>query len=222
MKILYAEDEKGLSMAVAEILKLEGYEVDAVYDGAAALDRALGNRYDAMVLDIMMPQLDGVSVLKKLREAQDYTPVLLLTAKAELDDRITGLKAGADDYLAKPFAMKELVARIEAMTRRNSSYVIKDITEGNLTLDCENNEVRTDKGSLVLSRRETALLAFFLQNLNAELKEEELFSVLKTEEEDEMAVLLYVTYLKNKLRQIHAEVRIEQEEGLYRMVKGVR
>jgi len=218
MKILYAEDEKPLSMAVTEILKIEGYEVDAVYDGDEALDRALKNSYDIAVLDIMMPKLDGIAVLEKMREAQIFTPVLLLTAKAEVEDRIAGLRAGADDYLAKPFAMGELVARVEAMTRRNNSYVLKSLKGGNISLDCENNEVKTNMGSLVLSARETALLAHFLQNMNSDMDEKELFEVLRTQDEDEMAVRLYVAYLKNKLRQIHANVFIEQESDMYRMV----
>ena len=218
MRILYAEDERSLSMAVAEILKMEGYAVDAVYDGEEALEKAMGNSYDAAILDIMMPKLDGVSVLAEMRKAQVFTPVILLTAKAEVEDRIAGLKAGADDYLAKPFAMKELVARLEAMIRRNDKYVIKVLNGGNVSLDCENNEVSTEIGSLVLSARETALLAHFLQNVNAPLETAELLEVLKTKEEDELAVKLYVTYLKNKLRQIHANAVIEQLGGSYRMV----
>lgn len=218
MRLLYAEDERSLSMAVAEILKMEGYAVEAVYDGETALEKALGNHYDAVILDVMMPKLDGVSVLQKMREAQIFTPALMLTAKAELEDRITGLKAGADDYLAKPFAMGELVARLEALIRRSDGYVVKSVSGGNVSLDCENNEVSTDVGSLVLSARETALLSHFLQNVGVELKEAELLEILKTQAEDELAVKLYVTYLKNKLRQIHANVFIEQAPGTYRMV----
>ena len=217
MKLLYAEDERSLSMAVAEILRMQGYTVEAVYDGEAALEKALENIYDAAILDIMMPKLDGVSVLQKMREAQVYTPALLLTAKSEVEDRIAGLKAGADDYLAKPFAMGELLARVEAMIRRNGSYVVKSLSGGNVSLDCENNKVSTEVGSLVLSARETALLSHFLQNINRELRETELLTVLKTQE-DELAVRLYVTYLKNKLRQIHANLSIEHSQDSYRMV----
>ncbi len=220
VKILYAEDEKSLSMAVAEILKMQGHEVEAVYDGEAALEKASGNGYDIAILDVMMPKLDGMSVLKKMRERQIYVPTLLLTAKSEVEDRIAGLKAGADDYLAKPFVMGELIARIEAMIRRSDDYVIKKLSSGNISLDCENNEVSTGTGSLVLSAKETALLSLFLQNPNAEFREEELLGVLRAQEEGVFAVKLYVTYLKNKLRQIHANVFIEQSDGLYRMVIG--
>lgn len=217
MKILYAEDELSLSMAVTEILKMQGYEVEVVYDGDAALEKALGNRYDAAVFDVMMPGLDGVSVLERMRSAQVFTPVLLLTAKSEVEDRIAGLKAGADDYLAKPFAMGELLARIEAMIRRKDRYVVKNVSEGNVSLDCENNKVSTEMGSLVLSARETALLSHFLQNVNVEFSDSQLLGILKTKE-DELAVKLYVTYLKNKLRQIRANAVIEQTGQSYRMV----
>ena len=202
-------------MAVNEILKMEGYEVNAVSDGEAALEAALNGTYDAVILDIMMPKMDGISVLENMRNAKDFTPVLLLTAKAEIEDRISGLKAGADDYLAKPFAMGELIARIEALTRRNNDYVITQVTGGNIILDCTNNEMSTDVGSLILSSRETALLTFFLQHLNSDLAENELREVLDTE--DKMAVRLYITYLKNKLRQIHADLMIVQDGDTYRM-----
>ena len=215
MRLLYAEDEKQLQMAVNEILKMEGYEVNAVSDGEAALEAALNGTYDAVILDIMMPKMDGISVLENMRNAKDFTPVLLLTAKAEIEDRISGLKAGADDYLAKPFAMGELIARIEALTRRNNDYVITQVTGGNITLDCTNNEMSTDVGSLILSSRETALLTFFLQHLNSNLTENELREVMDTE--DKMAVKLYTTYLKNKLRQIHADLTIAQDGDTYRM-----
>ncbi len=218
MKILYAEDEKALSAAVTEILRMEGHEVDPVYDGGQALEKALAGGYDAALLDIMMPELDGVSVLERMRQAQVFTPVLLLTAKAEVEDRISGLKAGADDYLAKPFDMRELLARIEAMQRRRDDYVVRSLSAGNVTLDCEKNEVSTQVGSLILSTRETDLLAHFLQNMEKDIGGDILYGVLGATEEGELAVRLYVTYLKNKLRQIRADIRIEEKDGFYRMV----
>ncbi len=217
MKILYAEDERSLSMAVSEILKMNGYEVHAVYDGQEALDTVLKNSYDAAVFDIMMPKLDGVSVLEEMRKAQIFIPVILLTAKAEVEDRIAGLRAGADDYLAKPFSMGELVARIDALTRRNNTYVVKNVKAGNVELDCENNQVSTPMGSLVLSAKETALLAHFMQNVDVFMDAQRLLGVLNTDDEDDMAVTLYIAYLKNKLRQIRADMIIEQETDSYRM-----
>ena len=121
-KILYAEDELGLSMAVSEILKMEGFEVTAVMDGLAADEVLQKEHFDIAILDIMMPGMEGTEVARNMRDREDYTPVLLLTAKAETEDRIEGLNMGADDYLAKPFAMGELVARVKAMVRRNKEY----------------------------------------------------------------------------------------------------
>ena len=122
MKILYAEDERQLSVAVTEILKMEGFDVTPVYNGKEALDALKNDYFDAAVLDIMMPVMDGIEVLREMRRSGDHTAVLMLTAKASLDDRITGLGEGADDYLAKPFAMKELVARLRSILRRQNDY----------------------------------------------------------------------------------------------------
>ena len=218
MRILYAEDEEALAMAVEAIFRKHGHVVETVYDGEAALEKALqNNNYDVAVFDVLMPKMDGVSALRKMREAGNYVPVLLLTAKSQVEDRIAGLKAGADDYLAKPFSVGELMARLEALSRRKDYAGVKNLSGGNVTLDCENNEVSTVVGSLVLSARETALLSHFLRNLNVSLEETELFDVLKTRD-DSFAVKLYVTYLKNKLRQIHANLMIEQLGGYYRLV----
>ena len=148
MKVLYAEDEKQLSMAVTEILKLEGFEVDPVYDGEEALEHLKAGSYDIVVLDIMMPRLDGIKVLSIMRSNGIYIPVLLLTAKAEVEDRIEGFKEGADDYLAKPFAMAELVARLNAIARRKTEYRVRNMELSNLFLDCDSGEIRTAYGSL--------------------------------------------------------------------------
>jgi DNA-binding response OmpR family regulator len=213
--ILVAEDDANTRRLFETILQKAGYSVYPAANGEDALSLMDTQHIDLIVLDIMMPKMDGISVLENMRNAQNFTPVLLLTAKAEIEDRISGLKAGADDYLAKPFAMGELIARIEALTRRNNDYVITQVTGGNITLDCTNNEMSTDVGSLILSTRETALLTFFLQHLNSDLAENELREVLDTE--DKMAVKLYTTYLKNKLRQIHADLTIAQDGDIYRM-----
>ena len=122
MRVLLAEDEKELSDALAAILKHANYSVDAVFDGADALDYALAQEYDALILDIMMPKLDGLAVLKKLRQQGRNVPVLFLTAKSQLQDIIDGLDAGADDYLTKPFAMGELLARLRSISRRQPEF----------------------------------------------------------------------------------------------------
>lgn len=217
MKILYAEDELQLSMAVTEILKIENYEVTAVYDGREAWEAIQKNRYDAIILDIMMPRMSGLEVLSEMRKAQIYTPVLLLTAKAETDDRIAGLAEGADDYLAKPFAMGELMARVNAMIRRAETYRIRELTYENISLNEETNELSTDKGSLRLSSKETELLALFLQHSRNTFTAKEIAEQLWEDEGEAAAVELYVSYLRNKLRQIHGQAIILKEENSYKL-----
>ena len=215
LRILYAEDEPQLSMAVAEILKMEGYEVDCAYDGAQAWDKLKKGYYDAAVLDIMMPKMDGMEVLKAMRDADDFTPVLMLTAKTTTDDRVEGLNVGADDYLGKPFVMKELLAHLKSMLRRSNAYKDKIVSFANVTLDCETGEVKSDRGSLRLSGREGDLLALLLKHPEYMFTVSKLSEVLGNEKPDEGAVLLYISYLKNKLGQIKAGVEIVPSEGGY-------
>lgn len=136
MRLLLAEDEEDLSRALVAVLKHNNYSVDAVYDGAEALDYIENSEnYDGVILDIMMPKMDGITVLKTIRSHGNSVPVLMLTAKAEIDDRVEGLDSGADDYLTKPFSMKELLARIRAMTRRKADTTDSVLTFGDITLD---------------------------------------------------------------------------------------
>lgn len=202
-------------MAVAEILKMEGYEVDCAYDGAQAWDKLKKGYYDAAVLDIMMPKMDGMEVLKAMRDAEDFTPVLMLTAKTTTDDRVEGLNVGADDYLGKPFVMKELLAHLKSMLRRSNAYKDKIVSFANVTLDCETGEVSSDKGSLRLSGREGDLLALLLKHPEYMFTVAKLSEVLGNEKPDEGAVFLYISYLKNKLGQIKAGVEIVPSEDGY-------
>lgn len=210
MKILYAEDEKALSNAVAEILRMEKYEVDVVENGEQAWEHLSAGYYDAAVLDIMMPKMDGIQVLQKMREQENFTPVLLLTAKAGTEDRIEGLSAGADDYLAKPFSMGELLARLDSIIRRTTKYRVQQITCGNIRLNCDTDELQSEKGSLCLSGKETELLALLMKNEDVVFREEEIEEQLWQGENADNAVILYISYLKNKLMQIHADVQILQ------------
>ena len=214
MKILLAEDEKEMSMALQAVLEHSGYEVDAVYDGEAAVEKGQAESYGCMVLDIMMPKLDGIGALKALRQSGDVTPVIMLTAKAEVDDRITGLDAGADDYLTKPFAMGELLARIRSMTRRSESFTPKTLTVGSVSLDVEEQEL-VAKNSIRLSSKETKLLKYFMLNLCKALPTETIFSHVWHDEDDVDAsvVWLYVCYLREKLDSVHGDVVISGEEG---------
>ena len=146
MRILLAEDERELSRVLVAALQLQGYEVDAVEAGEAAVLSAHTHVYDAMILDIMMPKKDGLTALSEIRAAGSVTPVLMLTAKAELSDRVAGLDAGADDYLTKPFAIREMLARLRAITRRSSGYTPSKLSLGRLTLDVEAQELSNVTG----------------------------------------------------------------------------
>ena len=217
MKVLYAEDERQLSVAVTEILKMEGFEVTPVYDGQEALD-ALGKDYfDVVVLDIMMPKKDGIEVLESMRRSGNYTAVLMLTAKATVDDRITGLSSGADDYLAKPFAMKELVARLNSLIRRNSSYRHSTVKLSNIELDSNTCELRSDKGSLRLNNPEAEVLTFLIRHVGEVYTAEQINEQVWQGKESPEKAELYVFYLKNKLRQIHSKVNVQIENDTYRL-----
>lgn len=214
MRILLAEDEKALSRAVATVLQVKGgYEVDAVYDGEAALEAARQNVYDVCVFDIMMPKMDGITALEALRREGNTTPVLMLTAKAELDDRVKGLDAGADDYLPKPFQMAELLARLRSLTRRAGHYSPKQLQIGNVTLDLEQQELKAEN-SIRLAKKEARLMEFVMANPEKAFSEEELLThVWKDEDVDGQVVWVYISYLKSKLDAISAEYTIEGEPG---------
>lgn len=215
MKILYAEDERQLSVAVTEILKMEGFEVTAVYDGQEALDALEKDYFDAVILDIMMPKKDGIEVLEIMRKNGNYTSVLMLTAKATIDDRITGLSTGADDYLAKPFAMKELIARLNSLIRRSSSYRHSTVRIANIELDTNTCELKSDKGSLRLNNPEAELLTFLIHHAGTAYTAEQINELVWGGKESPEKAELYIFYLKNKLRQIHSAVNVRIEEDTY-------
>ena len=171
MKILIAEDTRDLNRAVTVLLEHEGYEVDPAYDGQEALDKLLTGGYDAVILDIMMPKMDGLSVLMNIRQRNILTPVMLLTAKADIDDRVAGLDAGADDYLPKPFAMKELLARVRAMIRRGGDYSTDTLTYAGLTLN--GDDLSLAAGNTVrLSLKEYELMRELMLNAGKSLSTE--------------------------------------------------
>ncbi len=214
MKLLLAEDEKAMSMALVAVLEHSGYEVDAVYDGMAAVEKGRSNTYDCMIFDIMMPKLDGIGALKELRSSGDTTPVIMLTAKAEVDDRITGLDAGADDYLTKPFAMAELLARIRSMTRRSTTFTPSKLAAGHVELDVEEQELSC-KNAIRLANKETKLMKFFMLNMGKSLSTEAIFAHVWKDEEDvtEDIVWIYVSYLREKLTSIQADIQIIGEKN---------
>mgnify|MGYP002858360717 CR=1 FL=1 len=214
MRLLLAEDEKELSRALTAILEHSKYAVDAVYDGLAAVESAHSNAYDAMIFDIMMPKLDGVEALRRIRAQGDYTPVLLLTAKAEIDDRITGLDAGADDYLTKPFSMGELLARIRSMTRRAGAYSPKKLKVGSVMLDTEEQELSREN-SIRLAGKETKLMEYLMMNEGKELSTSDIFGHVwgAGDNTDEKIVWMYVSFLRGKLRSINADITISGDQG---------
>ena len=214
MRLLLAEDTHDLSRAVCAVLTHEGYEVDAVYDGEEALEAIRKNGYDGIILDIMMPKKDGLEVLRNLRESNIVTPVLLLTAKSSVDDRVTGLDAGADDYLPKPFAMKELIARIKAMTRRNTVYGNEDLEFGDLTLRVANLELAVEN-AVRLSIKEFELLRTLIMNADKELETAYLLNHVWADapEATEDTVWLYVSYLNRKLQAVSSVAVVEGERG---------
>lgn len=222
MKLLLAEDTRDLNRAVTAILKHEGFEVDSAYDGEEALSFLTAGSYDGIILDIMMPKVSGIEVLTTLRKMNDSTPVLLLTAKAEVDDRVSGLDAGADDYLTKPFAMKELLARIRSMLRRRTRYSAEELHFEGLSLRSESLELAAEN-SVRLSMKEFELMRLLISNPDKELSTEFILNRLWAGEPDAGAdtVYLYISYLRGKLKAVDANVRIEGNRGgSFRLTKA--
>lgn len=211
MKVLLADDEKELTNALSAILKFNGYEVDCVYDGVSAYEHAVENDYNALVFDIMMPGMSGIDALKALREKNIDTPVILLTAKSEFSDRITGLDAGADDYLTKPFNTGELMARLRAMTRRNGDNRKEIVTCGNVTLNRENFEIKTDSASFRLGGQEFKMFEYLISREGTPVSEQQFIEKIfedENGESEEGVVFLYISYLRAKLKAIGANVTI--------------
>ncbi|MCR5282132.1 MAG: response regulator transcription factor [Lachnospiraceae bacterium] len=214
MKILLAEDEQDLREVVTAYLELQGNHVVAVEDGAAAVEKAAGDAYDAVVMDIMMPVMDGVSAMRRIRETGNPVPAIFLTAKTEVSDRVEGLDAGADDYLTKPFALKELLARVRSMTRRKGEYMPKSITLGRVTLKIEEGELSAEN-AVRLAGKELKLMEFFMRNPGKEFTTEELFSHIWANEPDQEIgiVWMYISFLRTKLRSVYADLEITGSEG---------
>lgn len=221
MRILLAEDEKEMSNAIVAVLKHEHYSVDAVYDGQDALDYLETGLYDGAILDIMMPKMDGVSVLKEIRKKGMDVPVILLTAKSEIDDKVEGLDAGADDYLTKPFAMKELLARLRSITRRQGEVMDNVIEFSNLKLDRATFMISTESDSLRLANKEFQMLEMLLSNPGQIISTEQFMDkIWGYDSETELNVVwVYVSYLRKKLSKIGAKVNIKAARGVGYLVE---
>ncbi len=222
MRILIAEDEVTIARALKVMLEKNRYTVDMVHNGNDALDYILATGYDALVLDIMMPGKDGVEVLKAARGAGNTTPALFLTAKAEVADRVAGLDAGADDYLPKPFAASEFLARVRALTRRSSSYASSALHVGNATLDCRQYLLKTDLGEARLNNKEYQLAELFFRHPRQVFSSEHLMEkIWGLDSEAEMDVVwTYIGFLRKKLRQICANIEIRTIRGAGYALEG--
>ncbi len=224
MKLLYAEDERSLSEAVADILTYHKYIVDAVYNGRDAFDYAVSDDYDGIILDIMMPEMDGIEVLCALRKNGCKTPVLLLTAKTQVEDRIRGLDAGADDYLPKPFDMGELLARVRAMLRRREDFRPDLISFGDLTLNVQSGTLSCGNTDFVLPKQEYRLMEQLMINHSIFLSSEDL--LIKAwgydAKTDINSVWLYISYLRKRLTAMESTVEIVSRRNIgYRLEKPI-
>lgn len=219
MKLLLAEDEQSLSRAVQVLLERNGYSVDPVFDGEEALNAISNGIYDAAILDIMMPKKDGLEVLKAVRQAGNRIPILLLTAKAEVDDKVLGLDSGANDYLTKPFSVQELLARIRAMLRNQAGTKESSrISRGNITLNRNTYEVSSPTGSFRLSNKEFQMLEMLLCSINHPLPETRFLERIWNNEPDMEVniVWLYISYLTKKLTALQADIQIKNDgNGAY-------
>ena len=211
MRLLLAEDEKTLSNALVTILKHNNYSVDAVYNGEDAIDYIETGVYDGAILDIMMPKVDGITVLKTIRAGGNKMPVLLLTAKSDVDDKVLGLDAGADDYLTKPFVTKELLARIRAMTRRQAELTDNSLSFGDLKLDRVSFELSSPSGKLPLTAKEFQIMESFMNYPSQIISAERLMEKIWGFDSDlEINVVwTYISYLRKKLKLLQSGVTIK-------------
>lgn len=216
MKLLIAEDEQELARAIQVILEKQGYIVDSVYDGEEAYEYASLAEYDGIILDIMMPKLTGLEVLEKLRQAGSQTPILLLTAKSAIDDRINGLDLGADDYLTKPFAMGELLARVRAMTRRKTILQAKVLQFEELQLNCDTLRMNNGEDEAKLANKEFQILQLLMENPKQLFSAEQMIERIWGLEADvEMnSIWVHLSNLRKKLNALEVHVNIVAVRGV--------
>jgi two-component system response regulator ArlR len=216
VKLLIAEDEPAMSEAVADILTYHKYIVDVVDNGEDALHYAMSGQYDGLILDIMMPKIDGLTALGEMRRRGLRTPALLLTAKAEVEDRILGLETGADDYLPKPFVMGELLARVKAMLRRREEYTPDVIRYGDISLDRSNCVLSSESSSFSLSRLEFLIMELFMLNPGISLSSEKILErVWGFDTDAEIGtVWVYISYLRKKLSALNTNVQLQTKRGI--------
>ncbi len=216
MKILLVDDERQLTDALSVLLKQNNYSVDCAYDGEEGLDLALSDIYDVIVLDIMMPKLNGIEVLKRLRQNNVSSPVLMLSAKSELDDKILGLNLGADDYMTKPFSTKELLARIKALLRRKSVFTGDSLTFGDITLDRDTIKLICGAHSITLGKKEFQILEMLMLNKGKSVDKEKLIEKIwgYDSEAEYNNIEVYISFIRKKLAAIGSVSEIKAIRGL--------
>lgn len=215
MRVLIAEDELELAKGLKFLLEKNKFTVDTVYDGAEALAYFQGRAYDVVVLDIMMPKVNGLEVLRRIREMGSKVPILMLTAKAEIEDRVAGLEAGADDYLPKPFASREFVARVKALSRRNAGYTDLCLMVGKVQLDCNRYELSCGAKTARLNNKEFQLMELFMRNPRLVFSAAHLMDKIwgQDSEADMNVVWTYVGFIRKKLKQIDGDIEIRTVRG---------
>lgn len=215
MRVLIAEDEAELAKGLKFLLERNKFTVDAVYDGEDALTYFRSRDYDVVILDIMMPKVNGLDVLRQIRVAGSKVPVLMLTAKAEIEDRVAGLEAGADDYLPKPFASPEFIARVKALSRRNAGYTETCLPFGNVKLDCNRYEMSCGDRSVRLNNKEFQVMELFIRNPRFVFSTGHLMDKVwgQDSEADISVVWTYVGFLRKKLKELDADIEIRTARG---------
>lgn len=211
MKLLLVEDEKQLSEALQQILIKNKYSVDAVYNGEEGLLYALSDVYDVIILDIMLPKLNGIEILKTIRKKGISTPVILLTAKATIEDKILGLDCGADDYLPKPFSTEELLARLRALTRRSGGFINENTLEfSDIKLNLSTYDMEVGDNSITLTQKEFEILRYFMQRPKSVVSKDDLITKLWGYDSDieYNNIEVYISFLRKKLDYVESNVKI--------------
>lgn len=217
MRILIVEDEKDLAMILSELLEMEGYYTDISYDGEDGFDNALSGIYDLIILDVMLPKMDGIQVLSEIRKNNISIPVLMLTAKSEIEDKVCGLDNGADDYLTKPFNTKELLARIRALARRREKTLIEEnIKFADIVLDKSTHEILKDTQKIKLSKKEYDLIELLILNYGKVVSKESLVMKIWGYDSDieYNSIEVYVSFLRKKLKAVGSQIYISTARGL--------
>ena len=224
MRVLIAEDEFELAKGLKFLLEKNKFSVDVVHDGAAALECFGTWSYDVIVLDIMMPKVDGLKVLKTIRRTGSGVPILMLTAKGEVEDRVQGLEAGADDYLPKPFATREFIARVKALSRRNTAYAEAVLEFGDVRLDCNRYELSCGDVSVRLNNKEFQLMELFMRHPHFVFSTSHLMDKIwgQDSEADLNVVWTYVGFIRKRLKQVGGGVEIRTARGAGYSLEEVR